>query len=883
MIKTSFTLKTKSLKYISLSFLLLLMLACSTKKNSFVNRNWHAVNSEYNVLYNGEVALQLGLTDLKSGYKDDFWEVLPIERMQILEESMLPGQKARNQNFERAETKATKAIQKHSMKIDGREKNPQMDEAHLLLGKSRYYDQRFIPALEAFNYILYKYSNSDKIYEAKVWREKTNIRLENDALAIKNLKKLIKNNKIKPQVFADANAILSQAYINLEQKDSAVAPLKIALASTKLKEEKARYHFILGQLYQSLQYNDSAYTEFQKVIEMKRKSPKPYVMQAHAKQSELVDQTQDTVLFLKKYDKLFKDRENRPHHDILNYQMASFYDKLNNKKQAIHYYNKSLRSKSDDTYLQATTYNKLATIYFDKAKYQIAGQYYDSTLTRLVKKNKEYFTIAKKRENLVDVIKYEGIVQNNDSILNLVALSQNDRRSFFEEYIAKIKAKEEAKKILEAKNKEKNNASIGIQDIDTGAKGFKDNSPKAMLMNDQMPQAPQMPPVGAFDMANSDAFYFYNPTIVSYGKIEFAKKWGKRSLKDNWRWSSQTSVINNKEEEKTDIVEDKKEAEVLEIHQADFYLKKLPTSQKTLDSLARERNFANYQLGVIYKEKFKEYKLAASKFETLLKSKPEERLVLPSMYNLYKIYDIIDKPKAEKIKNQIVTNYPNTRYAQILSGALSEENTIVQAPEVVYKETYKQFGNQEYGAVLQTIEKSLAQFAGDDLIPKFELLKANTIGKLKGVEEYKKALNFVALNFPNTKEGKQAEDNLKTNIPVLEQMTLKNDSLSKKWKIIYKVGNREDTETKTLLEKINQYIKEKDYSTFSTSFDVYNETENFVVVHGITSKEYSNYLINTLKETKEYKIKTPATVISSENYSVIQIKKNYNQYLESKK
>ena len=151
MIKTSFTLKTKSLKYISLSFLLLLMLACSTKKNSFVNRNWHAVNSEYNVLYNGEVALQLGLTDLKSGYKDDFWEILPIERMQILEESMLPGQKARNQNFERAETKATKAIQKHSMKIDGREKNPQMDEAHLLLGKSRYYDQRFIPALEAFN------------------------------------------------------------------------------------------------------------------------------------------------------------------------------------------------------------------------------------------------------------------------------------------------------------------------------------------------------------------------------------------------------------------------------------------------------------------------------------------------------------------------------------------------------------------------------------------------------------------------------------------------------------------------------------------------------------------------------------------------------------
>jgi hypothetical protein len=37
------------------------------------------------------------------------------------------------------------------MNIDGRERNFQIDEAYLLLGKTRYYDQRFIPALDAFN------------------------------------------------------------------------------------------------------------------------------------------------------------------------------------------------------------------------------------------------------------------------------------------------------------------------------------------------------------------------------------------------------------------------------------------------------------------------------------------------------------------------------------------------------------------------------------------------------------------------------------------------------------------------------------------------------------------------------------------------------------
>ena len=191
------------------------MVACSTKKDSFINRNYHAVTTEYNVLYNGDIALTKGVEELKTTYSDDFWDILPVERMQLTEEEMEPTDK-KNPNFERAEGKATKAIQKHSMNIGGTERNPQMDEAHLLLGKSRYYDNRFLPALEAFNYVLYKYPTSDKIYETKVWREKTNIRLENEAIAIKNLKALLKENVLDEQVVADANAILAQAYLNLE-------------------------------------------------------------------------------------------------------------------------------------------------------------------------------------------------------------------------------------------------------------------------------------------------------------------------------------------------------------------------------------------------------------------------------------------------------------------------------------------------------------------------------------------------------------------------------------------------------------------------------------------------------------------------------------------
>ena len=317
-------MKSTLIKYSFAVGFVFFLIACSVKKDKFISRNFHAVTTEYNVLYNGNIALDKGLEELKATYQDNFWEVLPIERTSEKAEITLP-EPTKNQNFEGAEEKAVKAIQKHSMNIAGTEKNPQMDEAYLLLAKARYYQNRFIPALEALNYILYKYPLSDRIYHAKVWREKVNIRLDNEDVAIKNLKRLLKDKKIKGQDLADANAMLAQAYMNIQVKDTAIAALKIAKEATNNNEEKARYTFILGQLYENLQYNDSAYSAFQEVIDMNRKSPRRYVIQSHAKQALQFDyKNGDTLVFVEKFNKLLEDRENRPFLDILNHQMGIF-------------------------------------------------------------------------------------------------------------------------------------------------------------------------------------------------------------------------------------------------------------------------------------------------------------------------------------------------------------------------------------------------------------------------------------------------------------------------------------------------------------------------------------------------------------------------------
>lgn len=882
-------MKTNILKYALLLGFFAFLIACSTKKDTFINRNMHALSTEYNILYNGEIALQAGITELKTQYKDNFWEILPVERMQVNQETMLPGDK-KNPNFERAETKAIKAIQKHSMYIEGGEKNPQMDEAHLLLGKARYYDQRFVPALEAFNYILYKYPNSDKIYEAKIWREKTNMRMENDALAVKNLRKLLEEIKFKDQIFADANATLAQAFLNIEEKDSAISKLKLAVEYTKESEERARYYFILGQLYDSQHKKDSAIAAYQSVIDMKRKSPRRYVIQAHAKQAQYFDyKSGDTLAFVEKYKDLLEDRENRPYLDVINHQMGLFYDALEKDEEAKKYYNKSLRANSQDNYQIASNYRNLAEINFNDAKYSVAGQYYDSTLVRMDQRTREYKAIKKKRENLVDVIKYEAIAKTNDSILHIVALSDDGKKSFFDEVIARLKKEDEekAKKALLVSQSQPagvQNSDATDEEVLKSASKAMSNKSKQAALAEEMSMAP--PAVGGSTASN---FYFYNPTTVAYGKNEFRKNWGNRTLKDNWRLSQGKSKIGfgnddiGSEEVASSEETDTKEEKIDVRYTVDYYLKQLPTEQKAIDSLSKERNFAYYQLGLIYKDKFKRYELATGRLEKLLENNPEERLILPSMYNLYKIYEVTNREKAEAMKQRIISQYPESRYATILKSSPADLIKANDTPDAAYNKLFKIYESGQYQAVITESDALIELYAGEDIIPKIELLKANTIGKLKGLEEYKGALNYVALNYPNSKEGKEAESLLATNIPQLETIAFDKE-IPISWKILYKVGsNADDKNTKILQDKIKKFVSERTIDKLSTSFDVYTVNESFVAIHGIKTEENAKDIASILKDYKDYKIADNAIIISNENYKVVQIKKNLVDYLTIKK
>lgn len=868
-------MKTKVFRYFSIAGIVgFIAVACSTEKDTFVNRNFHSLTTKYNVMYNGNLALEAGVQELAMT-PDNFWDILPVERMQIIEPVFGQDEAPRNANFVRAEDKAVKAIEHHSMSVGGVERNPQMDEAYLLLGKARYYDQRFIPALEAFNFIMYKYPDSDRINEIKLWREKTNIRLESNILAIQGLKKVLLEIDFKDrEMIADANAMLAQAYYNEEQNDSAIVHLKKAKEFTRINENKARYTFILGQLLEKQNQKEEAVTSFREVIEMNRKSPREYVIHSHAKIASLNHNAPD---FVEKFDKLLKDRENRPYLDALHHQIALHYDKLEQDDKAVEHYNKSLKHKEKDTYRVASNYRNIAEINFYNAKYSTAGKYYDSTLVHLDNKTREFRNIKRKRENLEDVIKYEAIATANDSILSLVRMSESEREDFFKKYVGRLKEEEKKQKELEEIASRKQGAAGGGMDMIS--LGSKDDLQSRQAVSRDAGSVSRSSISAPSGMGSASSFYFYNQASVASGKSEFRKKWGNRTLKDYWRLSNYRGGLNTAPIEEFDddgnlVVRDKDFVEPR--FTTEFYTSQIPTDKNLIDSLQTERNFAYYQLGIIYKDKFKEYELAQSKLENLLESNPEERLILPAMYNLYKIYEVLDSDKMASMKSQINSKYPDSRYAYVINNPNSAM-ALEGSADLAYKEMFKIYESGDFRLLLTEIEPLIDQYSGEEIIAKLEYLKANAIGNLKGLEEYKKALNYVALTYPNSMEGKETENLLKTNIPKLEKLDF-GTGIPISWKLIYKIQHGADIAE--LNQKLGKFMADRPNDKLKITLDSYTLNEDFVVIHNIDTEQRAKDLITLLEEYKDYRIKEKFVFISSDDYKVVQIKKNFNVYLQ---
>ncbi len=774
---------------------LMSVVSCSTRKDRAVNRAYHQTTTKFNVLFNGQEAIAAGVEAELASHQPNFWEQLPLDPFPLVDLFTLNPKE--NANFSRGEEKAVIAVQKHSMQFGNEQRNQQIDESYLLLGKARYYNGRYLQALDAFNYIIEQLPNTSSINEAQLWKAKVLIQLLQEQRAIAIFEELLSTAELSQSESADASAYLAKALLALNQPQKATQPLSNAAALTKDKTLRARYYYLLGQLYDQLQHKDSAAVAYQNIIDFNRRIPRTYWI--HAKLNQLNTSQLAEEAVQKQYSKLTKNEENKRYLDKIHLSHAFYSLSINDTLATKGLINASLRTNTKDNILKGLAYETMGNVLFEQNEFVLSGAYLDSTLQVLTPKTRKFRKIKRKRDKLNDIINYETTRETADSLLTLMDKTPEEQRLVFVDYIKALKKADSLQLV-------------------------KQESQQQVAFNNSFFEGD---------------FYFYNRSMRARGESEFFRIWGNIKKIDNWRYSSLQSVELAVEDNSEGTTEDEEPPDPRYL--VENYTAQIPPPEKR-DSLTQERNKAYFEAGLAYKEQFEVYPKAKDRLLTLLSL--NTRYNLPSLYNLYQIEIETEGDQAEAYKNRIIAKYPDSQYAMILQNpeAMGDALTLFEEQYIVLSDRFK---SQAFEEVIDGCFTAILSLQDESLRSRFALLRAHAIGRLDGVEAYQTALSEVALSFPNQTAGKEANKRLKQ----IKEITPSNAKEGNRF-LVYFVFDRDDNETtKTIQNKLTNTISNQGLQqSVSVTIDVFDRKTELLVVQRFTSEEQAiDYRDNLLR------------------------------------
>ena len=778
-------------------------------------------------MFNGEEALDIGSAILASQAQDNFLTTLPVELITLDGED--ENATASIPSFIRAEEKAVKAIQKHSMSFNGQQKNDQIHKAYLLLGKARYYDRRFLPALEAFNFLLGLNSDTDIFYEGKLWREKTNLRLGNDELAVSNLKPLANNIPKKNKLFTAVNATLAQAFLNTQAIDSGLKYIQRAAAFEPKRIIQTRYRFIEAQLFDQLNQKDSAQLAFNSIVDLKRKAPRLYWM--HAKLNTLRIQAERSGESPEKaLEKLSAAFENENFTHLIYRQMAQYHLSKGRDSLAKQFYNKSLKAPGIDPPTRRQNYRDLADNAFVRGSYVDTGAYLDSLLSQFPQESRQKTIVLQEREGLQEVIGFEKTIRETDSILTLTAMIPEEQLAFYQKAIDSKRAKELAKIELEKK-----------------------------------------PLFNVLNRSNGKQFYFYNENLVILGKQAFASDFGNRPNADNWNSLESLNGAFVSEEGETNSTNDN----ILIVKEnAQAYVDLLPTDQTLLDSLSVLRNQAYLEVGILYKEKFKNFDLASERLKSLLVNSPSENQELNAWYHLCKMNTLKDSKQALVYEDKITQKYPESRFARIIKDPENFQLLPNETPSIRYEALYALFLKQQYEEVLAQGDDLLVIFSGTPMVSKVAHLMANATGRLDGIEAWKKELQGLIDLYPNSEAAAQAKQTLGYTAATEQAEDPPKVYLNYKW--IFPVLKENQEQIQQLTALVTQTLEAGKIPHGNLSLEVYDRDYIFLVVNDLRQQPTLEVIPQGETPTELSTAISNKFVVLSSQYKEIQLFKSWN-------
>jgi tetratricopeptide (TPR) repeat protein len=697
------------------------------------------------VNFNAREALKEGEAELAKKNKDNYIATLPIYYYPAKSDlsSAYPS-------LDLAITKASKSIYKHSMMFRGKEYVRTMDDTYLLMGKAYFYKQEYRQALRIFNYMssTYKEKKWNCREEAMIWNVRTNIRLGYYSTALASLDEIQYElmKKKSPKLKAMYHAAAAEYQLTAPDGDISVAIdyIQEAIRNHPKRAFKTRLYFILGQLYENTEHFPEARRCFQKVI---GRTP-PYDMEFSAVM-HLATNYDGTAAskgkILKALHRMLEEKKNLNYKDQIYYAMAKMGEIDEDTSDVIKNLVLSVASYQDNDYQRTFSSVKLGDLLFNQEQYIEAQAYYDTATLSLPGNYPGREAVIEKGNVLRSLVENLNVVTEQDSLQRIAKMSDAERNQWVQKMIAAYTEAERKAQEEEANRMAALASTAGMANINT--------------------------------QSSNGKWYFYNQSLVTSGMTEFYRYWGNRKLEDNWRISNkqqisfdELSAMNDPNAtNKTDSVEYDEDGNPIVPRESDpkkpaYYTQDLPLTPAAMDSSNKMVINAMYQAGMIYTDQLKDLKHACETFEKLVARYPDNDLCLPSLYMLYRNYQSMENAKALIYKEQILSKYPDSEYAQIIKDPDYFKKIAEKEQELTlrYETVYEAYTNKQWSTVIAMSTDAIQVCPDIVLKSKYDYLRTVALGQQMGTDTLRAHLKQLKTDYEGLPVATLAEIYLST-------------------------------------------------------------------------------------------------------------------------
>ena len=902
-----------NLKPFHIAFLcavMIFMAGCSLKKNTAFTRNYQAINTKYNVYFNGYTSYNEGLKAINDANKDNFSVVIPMYPI-----SNHDNAKAASSAMERAIEKSRKAIKQRSIKqkpernsnkwrdpkyrqwYEQEEFNPELRKAWMLLAQAEFHKGDFLGSVGTFSYIANHYpTDKNLVVACRLWTVRAYAEMD-WIYEAEQLLSTIKHSEVKSENTALYASVNADLLLKKKQYKEAIPFLEMALAREKNKQLRQRFNFLLAQLYAQTGDKRKAYDAFTAVLKL---NP-PYEMDFNARISRAELSSKPISTVRKDLKRMLKNPNNKDYVDKIYFTLGKTYLTRGDTINAIANFKLAAEKSTLNGYDKALSLFTLGDLYYDKRKYIDAHPPYDESSKILTVEDDDYLRVSKRAENLGELVQQHEIVILQDSLQQLAKLSEEEQLTIIHALIERMKAEEAAA----AKAALKEQESRALRELNNSSNTLEPNFGRNNTFNN-----------------NAQAgWYFYNPNLIRTGKSDFIKKWGNRKLEDNWRRKSKTSAVFAENEQQNEIEIDNDSTAINNLgeinttsdtYDPEFYLQQIPRTPEALAQSNSDIAAALFAMGMIYRTKIEDLPLAVATFDEFARRFPTDSALVDAYYECYVAKSKLnDSIKAEYYRMKIITEFPSSRYAQALSQPdyFERMKQMYAEQDSIYDMTYQAYLRSDFGIVKSNTENFVTKYPMSVLMPKFLFLNALSIGKTEESDVFEMSLNEIVTHYPASdvsamakdilalmRQGKEAQigtsggtllamrniqDSI-ANVDVELQFTtdktqkhnlllVANANLEKMNKLLFNVALF--NYTKFIIKELDHLVIRPD-STQSilsiTNFDSYDEVEWYI--NSISKNLEIKELIDTMK--------VEHIIISEHNYALLQTSFTMANYLQ---